>query len=76
MRMTTVRLRGEAVRKFIIEQLGAHPTDIVRLVAEKFGRSRQAVHKHLQRLIAEGAVTESGHTRNKTYGLAPLVKWE
>lgn len=74
--MTSVRVRGEIARKFIIEQLDAHPSDIVRLAAEKFACSRQAVHKHLQRLIAEGAVTESGQTRNKVYRLAPLVKWE
>lgn len=73
--MSTVRDRGEAVRKFIIENLEAHPADIVRLTVEKFGCTRQAVHKHLQRLIAEGTVTPDGQTRNKTYKLAPLVHW-
>ncbi|MBL8473905.1 MAG: DUF4325 domain-containing protein [Rhodocyclaceae bacterium] len=73
--MSKVRIGGEAVRKFIIENIGAHPRDIVRVTAEKFGCSRQAVHKHVQRLIAEGAVTDGGQTRNKTYQLAPLVKW-
>jgi anti-sigma regulatory factor (Ser/Thr protein kinase)/biotin operon repressor len=73
--MSRVRDRGEAVRKFVVSELDAHPSDIVRITAEKFGCSRQAVHKHLQRLIAEGAVTEDGQTRNKTYRLAALVKW-
>lgn len=73
--MSKVRAGGEPVRKFIIERLGAHPRDIVRVTAEKFGCSRQAVHKHLQRLIADGSVTDGGQTRNKTYGLAPLVNW-
>lgn len=73
--MSTVRVRGEVVRKFIIENLGAHAGDIVRVTSEKFGCTRQAVHKHLQRLIAEGSVTESGQTRNKVYRLAPLVKF-
>ncbi|MBU0752869.1 MAG: DUF4325 domain-containing protein [Gammaproteobacteria bacterium] len=73
--MTAVRLRGEAVRKFIIDHLEAHPTDIVRISAEKFKCSRQAVHKHLQKLIAEGAVTQTGQTRSKLYRLAPLVQW-
>lgn len=73
--MTKVRVGGESVRKFIIESLGEHPRDIVRLTAEKFGCSRQAVHKHLQRLIADGSVTDGGQTRNKTYQLAPLVQW-
>jgi anti-sigma regulatory factor (Ser/Thr protein kinase) len=73
--MTTVRVRGESVRRFIIENLDAHPGDIVRVTAEKFACSRQAVHKHLQRLIAEGAVSEAGQTRSKEYRLAPLVHW-
>ena len=73
--MTQVRARGEPVRKFIINSLSEHPRDIVRLTSEKFGCSRQAVHKHLQRLIADGSITDGGQTRNKTYQLAPLVKW-
>lgn len=73
--MTSIRVRGENVRRFIIENLDAHPRDIVRVTAAKFGCSRQAVHKHLQRLTAEGAITESGQTRSKEYQLAPLVQW-
>lgn len=74
--MTTTRVRGEVARKFIIEHLDAHPSDIVRVTAEKFGFTRQAVHKHLQRLIAEGAVAQSGQTRSKVYRLAALVEWQ
>lgn len=73
--MTTVRVGGEPVRKFIVEHLDDHPRDIVRVTAEKFGCSRQAVHKHLHRLIQEGAVVKEGQTRNKIYRLAPLVEW-
>lgn len=73
--MSKIRAGGESVRKFLIENLDNHPGDIVRLAAERFACSRQAVHKHLQRLIAEGAVIESGQTRNKKYHLAPLVEW-
>ena len=40
----------------------------------KFECSRQAIHKHVQHLIEEGAVTESGTTRNKRYALSPLVE--
>ncbi|MCW5622529.1 MAG: winged helix-turn-helix transcriptional regulator, partial [Burkholderiales bacterium] len=68
-------MRGEAVRRFIIENLAAHPSDIARLAAAKFGCTRQAVHKHLQRLIAEGTVTQEGQTRSKRYRLAPLEQW-
>jgi anti-sigma regulatory factor (Ser/Thr protein kinase) len=72
--MTKVRAGGEAVQRFLIEHIAAHPADIVRVAAEKFDCTRQAVHKHLQRLVAEGSVVVSGHTRNKRYELAPLVK--
>jgi anti-sigma regulatory factor (Ser/Thr protein kinase)/biotin operon repressor len=71
--MTKVRAGGELVRKFIIDNLAAHPRDIVRLTSEKFECSRQAVHKHLQRLIEDGSVNEGGQTRNKSYSLAPLT---
>jgi anti-sigma regulatory factor (Ser/Thr protein kinase) len=74
--MSTIRLRGEAVRKFILGHLDKHQSDIVRFAATHFDCSRQAIHKHLQRLIVEGAVNEKGQTRNKTYSLAPLVSWQ
>lgn len=73
--MSKVRAGGEPVRKFIIENLDAHPSDIVRMTAARFECTRQAVHKHLQRLVDEGAVTTSGQTRSKKYHLAPLLQW-
>jgi len=73
--MSKVRVGSEPVRRFLIEHIAAHPTDIVRITAEKFDCSRQAVHKHLQRLVAEGSVTVSGQTRSRRYELAPLVEW-
>jgi anti-sigma regulatory factor (Ser/Thr protein kinase)/biotin operon repressor len=74
--MSKVRTGGESVRKFLIENMDQHPSDIVRLTAEKFDCTRQAVHKHLQRLVGEGAVIVSGATRSKRYALAPLVDWK
>jgi len=74
--MSKVRAGGEPVRKFLIEHIAQHPADIVRLAADKFGCSRQAVHKHMQRLVAEGAVVVSGTTRGKRYALAELSLWE
>jgi hypothetical protein len=73
--MSGVRARGEAVRRFIVENLSEHPGDIVRIAAERFECSRQAIHKHLRRLVAEGAVTSEGPSRGKNYRLAPLVAW-
>ncbi len=74
--MTTIRNRGKAVRRFLIENVEKHPNDIVRIAAEKFAFTRQAIHKHVSRLIVEGALLETGQTRAKTYRLAPLTEWQ
>lgn len=74
--MSKVRAAGEPVRKFLVEHIDAHPADVVRLAAEKFNFTRQAVHKHMQRLMEEGAVVASGTTRSRRYQLAPLVRWK
>lgn len=73
--MGSVRTRGEAVRRFIIENVARHPSDIVKLTATQFGNSRQAVHKHIRRLLDEHALTKEGSTRARTYHLAALFDW-
>ena len=74
--MPAIRGRGEDVRTFIVANVARHPSDIVRRTAEKFDCSRQAVHRHIQRLIEEGAlVAEPGKTRSRTYALAQLSAW-
>jgi anti-sigma regulatory factor (Ser/Thr protein kinase) len=70
-----IRDRGEAVRMFIVANVARHPADIVRRTAERFDCTRQAVHRHIQRLVEEGALVESGKTRNRTYALAELISW-
>jgi hypothetical protein len=72
--MTGVRVRGEQVRKYVIEQVERHPSDIARVTAEYFGISRQAAHKHLRNLLKENAIVSDGKTRRR-YRLAPLVEW-
>jgi anti-sigma regulatory factor (Ser/Thr protein kinase)/biotin operon repressor len=74
--MTRIRGRGEDVRKFILEQLESHPHDVSKVTSERFGITRQAVNKHLQRLTSEHAIVEAGKTRNRTYKLATLSKWD
>lgn len=73
--MTRVHPRGEDVRRFLVENLRQHPNDISKVAATHFGITRQAVSKHLQRLRAEGCITESGETRSRAYKLAPLSEW-
>ena len=73
--MTKVRSRGEQVRRFIVSHVEKHPTDIAKFTAEHFGITRQAVNKHLQRLVEERALVSDGKTRSCTYRLYPLVQW-
>jgi anti-sigma regulatory factor (Ser/Thr protein kinase) len=73
--MTGLRARGEDVRRFILEKVGQHPNDITKVTAQRFGITRQAVGKHLKRLVAERAITQGGATRNPQYALVTLSEW-
>ena len=74
--MAGLRKRGEKVRQFILDNVDHNPTDIVALTSRAYDISRQAVNKHIKRLVAQRALLERGATRNKHYVLRPLVKWE
>lgn len=73
--MTRVRVRGEEIRRYILENVEQHAGDISRFTAQHFQITRQAVNKHLQKLKKEGALSEDGKTRNRSYALAPRVDW-
>lgn len=73
--MANVRARGEIARKFVIENVENHPSDMIAYVAQKLALSRQGVHKHVQRLVEEGVLSEAGQTRNKSYQLVPQMSW-
>ena len=70
-----LRDRGEAIRHFILKHVEQHPNDVVRLAMEKFGISRQAVNRHIQNLINQGALKGKGSTRSRSYHLAPALRW-
>jgi hypothetical protein len=74
--MTRVRPRGEDIRKFILENVTTHSSDIAKFTSAHFGISRQAVAKHLSKLVDEKCLSPSGNTRNRTYRLVPLVEWQ
>lgn len=74
--MSRVRVRGEKIRRFILDNVHANPSSISKLAIDKFGITRQAVNGHLRRLVEEGALREKGNTRGRVYSLAPLVEWQ
>lgn len=73
--MSGVRARGEDIRRYIIENVDKYPNTISKIAATRSGISRQAANKHLQRLVKESILSESGNTRSRIYKLAPLVEW-
>lgn len=74
--MTKIRSRGEKIREFILKNVEKHPQDIARVAAQRFAISRQAVNKHIKKLVEEKALTQHGKTRNLSYKLHPLVEWQ
>jgi anti-sigma regulatory factor (Ser/Thr protein kinase)/biotin operon repressor len=74
--MTRVRLRGEEIRNYILQNVQDNPSSVSKLASDHFKISRQAVNAHLNRLVKEGALREKGTTRNKAYELAAMVEWE
>lgn len=73
--MSKVRPRGEDIRKYILQNVEAHPGDISKAVAEHFKVTRQAANKHLKKLTEEGCLKDSGNTRGRIYSIAPLSEW-
>ena len=73
--MSRVRPRGEDIRRYILENVAKNPGNIGSVAAEKFGITRQAINLHLQRLVKENALSETGKTRSRTYKLCPLIEW-
>ena len=71
--MTKVRKRGEQIRDFILENVESNPQKIAMLAMEKFGITRQAVHRHIRQLIGQGTLirSKSGH-----YELCPQEEWQ
>jgi anti-sigma regulatory factor (Ser/Thr protein kinase) len=73
--MVSLRTRGERIRRFILDNVAEHPSDIVRVTAAHFGVTRQAAHKHVNRMVAAGFLTGAGTTSHRIYALAPIHHW-
>ena len=61
------------ISDFILQNISAHPSDIVKLSMKEFGITRPAVHKHLKKLIEEKKVVAEGGTKSRVYHLSETV---
>jgi hypothetical protein len=68
----TPRAQTVRIRQFLIDRLPDHPRDIVRVAADRFSLSRQAIQRHLTALVREGAIAATGTTRSRQYLLRPI----
>ncbi len=64
-----LRPKSVEIRRYIIDNVEQHPTDIARKTAEHFGITRQAVRRHLITLIEDGVLKAEGETRKRHYTL-------
>jgi len=74
--MAGIRARGEEIRQFILDTVAKSPSDVVRIAADRFNITRQAVNVHIQRLIEQKALLAEGNTRKRTYRLRPMLEWQ
>lgn len=74
--MAGLRKRGEIIREFVLSHVAKHPDDIASVAAEEFGITRQALNKHLKRLVEQGSLVAEGTSRNKRYKLCQTVDWK
>ena len=63
---------GQEIKDFIIQSIPDNPRDVVNVVSKRFGISRQAVHRYIRELLAEGYITAEGKTRQRRYSLKVL----
>src|SRR5712692_3832530 len=62
------------IERFVLAELPRHPEDIVRFTTDRFGISRQAVARHLRRLVEAGLLKATGETKARQYAPAVLRK--
>lgn len=69
-----VRLKGEQVRQFIMDKAESAGVNLCHMVMEEFGITRQAVNRHLVKLMEQGFIVLAGATgRSRAFKLAQLA---
>jgi len=63
------------IKNFLLENISRHQKDIIQTTIERFGISRQAIHKHMNSLINDNKVIAHGTTKGRYYELIPSVNF-
>lgn len=66
--------KSKEIRDFILKNTANNPRTVGVLAAEKFGVTRAAISRHLNKLIQDGLLEASGSTRDRSYKLKPTFE--
>ena len=61
--------RQRLIGDFVVQNVGEHPNDIVRVTMQRSGVTRQTVINHIDRLVKAGLLTMTGRTKARRYAL-------
>lgn len=70
------RKRTLQIEKQIAQRVLNDPKGVTGSIAEKFQISRQAAHRHVERMVDDGVLKASGSTKGRHYELLPLVLYQ
>ena len=70
MKKTTAR--GREIRDFLVQAIPDHPSDLVSVVRNRFGISRQAVNRYIREMVDQGLISAEGNTKQRRYSLKVL----
>jgi anti-sigma regulatory factor (Ser/Thr protein kinase) len=62
------------IQEFILENIEEHPQDITTFAAENYGVSRNAILRHINRLVSDQFISAHGSTRDRRYKLNPITR--
>lgn len=68
-RRPTRRQRAEQIRGYLLDQIAAGASDVAHTARERFGVSRQAINKQLDKLQASDLIVADGATSARRYEL-------
>jgi anti-sigma regulatory factor (Ser/Thr protein kinase)/biotin operon repressor len=64
---------GAEIRQWLIEEIAAQrDAEVASRAAQKFGITRQALVRHLRKLVSDGLIVPEGQTKGRRYKLALL----
>jgi len=73
--MNKPQKKTDEIHHFILENIEDHSADITSFISTTFGISRQAGHRHIQKLLSDGLIIAKGTTRDRVYDVKPLVNY-